>query len=326
MTLVSVVIPCRNKVEWIDDTLDSVLRQTHRSLEVLVVDDGSDDGSAERVAVKPDERVSLIRGSCRGACAARNAGFDAARGELIQFLDADDLLAPEKIAVQVGAWRRHGSEYVYFGPYGRFLYDPADAMFHPTPLWADMSGLDWLVQAWTSGGMMAPHSWLVPRPLAERAGPWDESLLQNQDGEYFARVLLASRGVRFCAGARSYYRCGQEGSVSARQDYAARASRLHSIESIADRLLAVENSPRVRTACSNAFEEFMFLSYPAMSDLSVRARRRMQELGGTDGSRPFRGPLFKRVSRLLGWRLARRLQTGWRRWFPRPPRHAVRWR
>lgn len=323
--LVSVIIPCRDAEASIEQTLSSVLAQTHRRLEVLVVDDGSRDATVERVTAYADKRIRLLDGGGRGACAARNAGVAAARGVLLQFLDADDLIAPDKIAVQVAAWRRHGEDGVYFGPYGRFVDDPGLARFHPTRIWADMSGLDWLVGSWLGGGMMAPHAWLVPRPVAARAGPWDESLLQNQDGEYFARVLLAARGVRYCRRALSYYRCGQSDSVSARADYAARASRLRSLEMISGRLLAAESSDRVRQACANAFEEFMYLSYPAMPDLSARAAERVQRLGGGDGSRPGRGPAFKLASRVLGWRLARRLQALRHRLLPRPPSHATRW-
>ena len=106
------MIPCRDAAQTLPATLASVLSQTHIRLEVLVVDDGSRDDSRSLVHACQDDRVRLIEQSPRGACAARNAGLAAARGALVQFLDADDLLAPGKIAAQLALWRVHGDDSV----------------------------------------------------------------------------------------------------------------------------------------------------------------------------------------------------------------------
>ena len=306
--VVSVVVACRNESRWISDCLRSVLEQTHRNLEIIVVDDGSTDGTPEIVESIPDPRLRLVRQQPRGACAARNVGMRQARGDLIQMLDGDDMLAPDKIEHQVACWRQDGDAYVYFGPYARFIDTIAEAVQRPETNWRDMSGLEWLVSAWSDGGMMAPHSWLTPAPLIRAAGEWDESLMQNQDGEYFSRVLLASSGVRFCSQALSYYRQKSKHSISKRVDRPARESRLRSTLGIIDRLMGLDGGERTRQACGNAIEEVMFQTYPEFPDLSSIARRRLAEIGGGDGTRPFRGPYFKTVSTILGWRGARLLQ------------------
>jgi glycosyltransferase involved in cell wall biosynthesis len=110
--LVSVVIPVYNAEKSIYETLASVREQTYGNLELVLVDDGSTDNSvaiAEATLARGDMQFRVLRQANRGAACARNAGWQAARGSWIQFLDADDLLAPEKIELQVA---KVGSETV----------------------------------------------------------------------------------------------------------------------------------------------------------------------------------------------------------------------
>jgi glycosyltransferase involved in cell wall biosynthesis len=110
--LVSVIIPAFNAAAYIRQTLHSVLAQTYQSLEVIVVDDGSEDGTdaiAEEF-VKKDSRVQLVRQCNAGVGAARNTGIRMARGEYIAPLDADDLWFPEKLEKQVACLEQSGEE------------------------------------------------------------------------------------------------------------------------------------------------------------------------------------------------------------------------
>ena len=101
--LVSVIIPVHNGVELVVATLTSVLKQTHHNLEVLVVDDGSTDATADVVRERfdGDPRVRVISQPNRGVAAARNRGLEEARGPLVAFVDADDLWKPDKLSRQV---------------------------------------------------------------------------------------------------------------------------------------------------------------------------------------------------------------------------------
>lgn len=99
--LVSVLIPLYNKAEWIETTIRSALAQTHKNLEVIVIDDGSRDGSAEVVYGIDDARLFLKTRENRGANATRNELLELAHGNYIQYLDADDLLVPRKIELQL---------------------------------------------------------------------------------------------------------------------------------------------------------------------------------------------------------------------------------
>lgn len=94
--LVSIVIPCYNAERWIADAIESGLKQSHPNKEIVVVDDGSTDGSVD-VLKSFNDRIHWESGPNHGGCAARNRGVELARGEYIQFLDADDLLTPDCI-------------------------------------------------------------------------------------------------------------------------------------------------------------------------------------------------------------------------------------
>jgi len=98
----TVIVPMRNARGYVGDTLRSVLAETVHPLEVVVIDDGSTDGSAAEVAALNDPRVRLIPGPQRGIAAAVNAGLAAARGGVVIRCDADDLLVPGRIGVQLG--------------------------------------------------------------------------------------------------------------------------------------------------------------------------------------------------------------------------------
>jgi len=103
MTLVSVVVPVFDRARVVGDALRSLLVQTWRDLEVVVVDDGSGDDGVAVAEAFGDPRVRIVRhGANRGIPHARNTGLEAARGRYVAWLDSDDVARPERIATQVG--------------------------------------------------------------------------------------------------------------------------------------------------------------------------------------------------------------------------------
>ena len=108
--LVSVIVPLHNGAQTVERTLASVLAQSWPAIEVLVVDDGSTDDGPARVARigADDRRVRVLHQANAGVAAARNRGASAARGDILAFVDADDLWAPEKIALQMAALTQGG--------------------------------------------------------------------------------------------------------------------------------------------------------------------------------------------------------------------------
>ena len=103
---VSVVIPAHNAEAWIGDAIDSVLTQTHAATEIIVVDDGSTDGTGARLR-EYGEKIRVVTQPNAGVSQSRNVGMRAARGEFIAFLDADDVWDPRKLELQVWAMREN---------------------------------------------------------------------------------------------------------------------------------------------------------------------------------------------------------------------------
>ena len=307
--LVSVLIPCFNGRPFIAETLRSVMAQTYRPLEVIVVDDGSTDGSGDEVLQFAD--VKLIRQENAGAAAARNAALAHSHGELIQYLDADDLLSPNKIALQV-ARLAGNADCIASAEWGRFYRDASETTFVPDKTWTDLDALDWLALSRADGvGMMYPALWLIPRGIVDRAGPWNAAIstAPGEDAEYFTRIVLAARRVLFCAGARTYYRSGI-GGASSRKHFRSQAMV---IELCQRYVLAVENSPRMRMGYAKAWQHLAHYSYPYDRPLALEALRKARTLHPVE-IRPGGGGLFQIVSALVGWKLARRLQV----WSGRP--------
>jgi glycosyltransferase involved in cell wall biosynthesis len=308
--LVSILIPCHNAAPWLGATLESALAQTWAHREIIVVDDGSTDGSAALAQQFAGRGVRTLVQPNAGASAARNHALREARGDFFQFLDADDLLAPGKISAQLAVLAARLPGTVGSCAWGRFTTDPAAARMVDAAVFRDFAAVDFMVLAADTGAMMHPAAWLVPRTVSERAGPWDESLSLNDDGEYFSRVLLASGGIAFCADAdaRSYYRSRLATSLSQRRSDRARRSQFRSLELIAQHLRAAENSPRTRQACANSYQRFQHDFYPAPAELMAEAAERVAALGGSTLAGPPMGARTAALARVLGWKNVWRLK------------------
>lgn len=304
--LVSVIVPCFNAARWLGDTIASVRAQTHRSLEIVAVDDGSTDGTAAVLESLAGQDLRVLQQPNRGQGAALNAGLAAARGEFIQFLDADDLLEPRKVEVQLARLAGGGSA-IASCEWARFREDPREARFEQDACWRDQDARTWLGNNWAhGGGMMLPAMWLVPRAVIERAGPWDESLTVNNDMEYFLRALLAAGQVRFAAGARCLYRSGVAGTVSGRRDGASWTSYFRSIELSQAHLGDALDEP-LRRGLSLVWQRFAHAAIPYAPALAEDAMHHARALH--EARLPLEGGWrFRAVARVLGWRLARRLQ------------------
>jgi glycosyltransferase involved in cell wall biosynthesis len=305
--LVSVLIPSFNARPYIGETLDSVLLQTWGNIEIIVVDDGSTDDTPAVVERYRQKGVRLISQKNAGAAAARNKAFAASRGLFIQFLDADDILKPNKIALQMARLMRNPA-HIASAEWGRFYNNLGETCFEPESNWADLDPVEWLVRSREDGlGMLFPAIWLLPRAIADAAGAWDETLSLGDDGEYFTRAVLASKGVLFCEGAKCHYRSGLPRSLSRRKTAQGWNSQFKAAELCERHVLAHEDSERVRCGFALSWQHIAHMVYPYDPRLAERALERARFLHSVR-IKPAGGPAFRVASCLLGWRVARKLQ------------------
>jgi len=309
--LVSVIIPCRNAAAWLGDAIESCLGQSWQHLEIVVVVDASTDSSREVARRYRPRGVIALDSPRRGASAARNVGLARARGALIQFLDADDVLDADKIRVQVERLAGAPAGAVASGAWARFRRHPSEAVFAAEPVWRDFSTPEeLLIASWLGGGMMANFAWLTPRAVLERAGPWDETLSLVDDGEYFCRVLLAASAVVFCGEARGFYRTTAAPGLSGRRDRDALVSAFTAIDLSCQRLLQRCHSEAAKKACATNYLRFAYGAYPDGRDLVALAERRARELGGS-ALRPGGGRAFQLLAKSFGWKFGKHCQRAW---------------
>jgi len=280
--LVSILIPAYNAEAWISDTLRSAIAQTWEPKEVIVVDDGSTDRTLAVAQQFESDQLRVVTHRNQGAAATRNKAYSLCQGDYIQYLDADDLMGPDKIAKQMDALGQSPNKRTLVsGSWGKFMYRHYRTKFTPSALWCNLSPVEWLIRKMQFNLYMQTASWLVSRELAEAAGPWDSRLLGDDDGEYFCRVLLASDGVRFVPAAKVYYRSSGSSSLSyIGHSDRKMAAQWCSMELHLRYIRALEDSPRVRDACVTYLQNWLFFFYPNRPDLVKQAEELAASLGG----------------------------------------------
>jgi glycosyltransferase involved in cell wall biosynthesis len=312
--LVSILIPAYNAQEWIADTIRSALAQTWARKELIIVDDGSSDETLKIAQSFASSSVSVITQRNEGAAAARNKAFSLSQGEFIQWLDADDLLSPNKISTQMArADEAKANRLLLSSAWAYFAYRPQRARFVETPLWRDLPPIEWLLQKLGQNLHMQTATWLASREITKSAGPWDTRLLGDDDGEYFCRVLLQSRGTIFVPQSKVYYRV----TSGSRLSYIGQSQRKMDAHFLSMQLHilyihSLEDSERVRRACVNYLRTWLPDFYVQGSELVRQAQQLANSLGG-ELSPPQLSWKYAWIHSLLGWTAARRTQLHYNR-------------
>ena len=201
---VSVVIPTYNRAEKVRKTIESVFAQSIQNLEVIVVDDGSSDDTAQVLDVAFGDRIHYIFQPNQGVSVARNKGIDAARGEWIAFLDSDDLWERHKLEWQLKALDRLGPECRACYTDVRFynhsevqtMFQLAEANYrHEKEIGINEEVLRLLVRPGGSGMVVCLSSFLAHRDVLKKVGRFEPAILYSQDSEYMFRVAMHTR---FC--------------------------------------------------------------------------------------------------------------------------------
>ncbi|MGB3693669.1 MAG: glycosyltransferase [Spirulinaceae cyanobacterium] len=184
MPTISVIIPAYNAEKTIQLTINSVLQQTWSDFEILVIDDGSNDSTLDKIATIADKRIKVLSQQNRGVSASRNLGISLAKGEYIAFLDADDLWQPNKLKEQLEALKNNPQAAVayswtdYIDESGSFLH-PGEHKTLNGNVYQEI-----LVHNFVENGSNP----LIKKAALQEVGNFDECLAYGEDWELWTRL------------------------------------------------------------------------------------------------------------------------------------------
>jgi O-antigen biosynthesis protein len=283
---ISVVVPCYNSKDFVAETLESVLSQSYPWVDIVVVDDGSTDGSWE-VIQSFGRKVRAFRKENGGAARARNFGASRAIGQSLLFLDADDLLSPDALeglsdtlqgredAIAACRWER----YVHEGD--EWNTQPAEIAFpltDPDPL-----------AAWLKGEWIAGCSLLWPAAMFERLGGYDETLTADEDGDLMYRALITGAELLIAPEGESFYRAHGSGRLTVSQDIFAEhrfRSRMRVFEKVEAALREQGRWDEYRTLVGLAYHGLAQRTFVARPDLANEALQRGEAYAGRQAVAP----------------------------------------
>jgi glycosyltransferase involved in cell wall biosynthesis len=224
--LVSIIIPTYNDGHVICDAIDCSLNQTYNNLEIIVVDDGSIDGTDQLLKEKYGSRIKYIRQENKGPSAARNNGIRHASGEYLQFLDADDLIDLDKINIQIRELQNIPGSSLSYCDY--VCCDENDiTIVHEkriSPVLQREKPFDDIMMKWETELSIPMHCFIFDATFFKEHGlAFDESLPSNEDWECWMNIFAFHPTVVFIDRVLAYYRrrrdsrCGDR--VKMRQGY-----------------------------------------------------------------------------------------------------------
>lgn len=313
---VSVIIPLYNAGEYLEETIQSVINQTYKNIELIIIDDGSTDNSLSIAQNYSNDFISVIQQVNLGASAARNHGLLLAKGEYIQFLDADDLLSPSKIEEQVKSLRKSPN---YIAVCNTIHFTENTDIEHLTPndyeksfLMDSANPADFLVNLWGGnseyGSMVSIHAWLTPKKLIEMSGGWNEALSYDDDGEFFARVLLSSNGISYNENVFSYYRKQRKPSLSNLDSSERLTSMLNSVLSKQNHLLKKRSDYNAQFAIYKMLTGVALKCLPKYIKLYRTAINALPKINAKNYQPSVGGPITQKLTEIFGWKTIRIVQ------------------
>lgn len=248
--LVSIIIPTFNRAHTLPDTLKSVQNQTHQNWECLIIDDGSTDDTDSLIQqyCEKDERFQYIKrpeNRKKGAATCRNIGLENFKGDYVQYLDSDDLLAANKFEEQIKSLKKSKAE-IAICKWGVIKNDLSSFnIYDHLPTYKNFNKG---IQLFDAFGYyftyFPPHVYLAGSDLVKKAGKWNEELTLNDDGDYFSKLLFNCEKVVFSEETHVFYRRGEKQRISS--DYSE-----YGIQSFIDSWTDIDNRIQEKFNISN---------------------------------------------------------------------------
>lgn len=192
--IVSVIIPAYNTEKYISQNIESVICQTYKNIEIIIVNDGSTDGTEKIIQEysKKDKRIIIINQLNRGVSSARNSGFKIAKGEYFCIIDADDIMMPEKIESQLNFLEDNISADFTYSKVLYFFDGLYDIYAHNL---ATVNGVNVYKKLLKYGNFIYTGTVFFRRNIFDKFGGFDEGLRSAEEFDYW--LSLSRRGVNF---------------------------------------------------------------------------------------------------------------------------------
>lgn len=315
--LVSIIIPVHNAEQYVTHCLKSAIEQSWKNIEIIIINDGSTDSSLEKITSFSDPRMKVINQSQMGASHARNTGIKNAKGVFLQFLDADDIIAREKIEKQVKSLMTKSSpeenlsvcNTVFFQ---KDIHTDYSLDEYNKPFLAFKGSQHAFLLNLYGGngpaGMVQPNAWLVPAKVIRSSGLWNESLSLDDDGEFFCRVVLAAKGIIHVDENLNYYRKHQDGkNLAFINSERKMISALKAAQLKADHLIKYVNHRTYKLAFGRQFSQIEIIAFPKYFKIYREARASRKAINAPFVLSDMGGRLAKISEKIFGWKFTKLL-------------------
>lgn len=218
--LVSIIIPTYNNSSVVCQAIECALNQTYENREIIVIDDGSTDHTGEMLEEHYKGRIIYIRQDNKGTGSARNKGISYASGKYLQFLDADDLLDPDKIRIQVSSLKGIRDKALSYCDYARCDVDDITVTYRRTsPVLQNENPFDDILTKWETEISIPSHCFIFDAAFFKECGiAFDETLRANEDWECWMNVFAFNPRVVYIDKVLAYYRVRKNSRCSNRLD------------------------------------------------------------------------------------------------------------
>lgn len=302
--LVSILIPLYNAEAYFSETMESLLAQTYKNIEIIIVNDGSIDNSL-KIARQYERQYTYIKVYTQtnsGGQVARNKAFKMSKGEYIQYFDADDIMHPDKIASQMDVLREYGfqDDIVATGKWMMFFNSIDNTFLKEQTINKNYDDkFLFFKEAWMNKEFMIGQAWLISRKMCEKTGDWNILLSKNQDGEFFTRVAYNANKILFVEESIVYWRRGVENSVTSSRSFNAMRSDLNSYHTYYNLVKNDLNKYPLHKEISTLYSSFYEKYFPLDKQTKKDVYGKLKSLGYHQPIIEF-NPKFSWIVKLFG--------------------------
>ncbi|MBB6235497.1 glycosyltransferase involved in cell wall biosynthesis [Pedobacter sp. AK013] len=308
--LVSICIPCHNAQPYLAETLSCLINQSHKNLEIIVVDDHSKDESVKIIQefAEKDQRIRFETAKSKGAAAARNQACELSKGNFVGFFDADDWIPENFIETQLQTLKT--DQEVVVCTWGRFYHNNLSTItIDDSQVKTDLSFEQWILHYWINNShMTCPGRVLMPRHLIDQSGLWDEDLNLNDDFTFYTRIFSNCSIIRYNPRSVFYYRSGISGLSSTKGSLAYQSLYNSLVRSITSAQSKLKISKELNICYANLLQNFIYETYPYEPKLIKQTEQLIQALGGSNLRFPAGGK-SRILASIVGWKLTKRLKN-----------------